>query len=417
MRILSLMILGWGVSAAALLAVEPATVEVGDGDFLTGQRVPLFVELRAPGPFEGTAQFSIPTVSKGVLLKIGSPVVSTEEVDDDSWFIQRHEFAFFSQQSETVTIPKFEVRFASKDGFTGPSKDRTATVGPTNITLARPPGTEQIPFLVTTEKITIKESWDPSPGTANVGDVFKRTITLAADDIPGMALPPFPATDVEGLRRYVAEPQIADELERGEFRGRRADTITYVVDSPGQIVLPAVSYQWWNPKAAELETEVLSAATFVVAAPPVASVEEPASSSHWWQWTAAIGAVAFVGGWRLRDRVSRAVAQLLARLRHPERLATRQLLRACKASNAPAASQAWNNWIRLAQEADVTLPDDLQAAVTEMQRVTYGPERENVWNGASMASAFRAYRNDLSSVQSATSDYSLPPLNSFTSSS
>ncbi len=102
--------------------VAPAAIRVPEAKAWTGQRVPFFVDLHARGSFAGAASFSLPEIPSTVILKVGNPVVSSQEIDGESWFVQAHEFALFSQQSGTLEIPGFEVRFGSRDGFTGPVK-------------------------------------------------------------------------------------------------------------------------------------------------------------------------------------------------------------------------------------------------------------------------------------------------------
>jgi len=57
------------------------------------------------------------------------------------------------------------------------------------------------------------------PEKAKVGDAFTRIITMTADDLPGMAFPPFNAGRIEGLGVYTKPAQVADKMQRGAFTG------------------------------------------------------------------------------------------------------------------------------------------------------------------------------------------------------
>ena len=122
---------------------------------MTGQRMPFYVELRARGSFAGTASFAMPEILRTFILKVGNPVVSSQEIDGESWFVQTHEFALFSQQSGSVEIPEFEVRFGSRDSFTGPVKEQQAQVPAAYVEILSPPGSESVGFLVTTESLDL----------------------------------------------------------------------------------------------------------------------------------------------------------------------------------------------------------------------------------------------------------------------
>ena len=234
-------------SMAARAEVAPVAIRIPEAKAWIGQRLPFYVELRARGSFAGAASFSLPEIPRTVILKVGNPVVSSQEIDGDSWFVQTHEFALFSQQSGTLQIPGFEVRFASRDGFTGPVKEQQAQVPAARIEIQRPPGSESIGFLVTTESLDLTENWEPQPqpqpGPVKVGAIFKRTIIQRAAQITGMALAAAPTDAPDGVRVYPGQPEVTDKTERGDFLGERRETITYQLQKPGSFELPELSYR------------------------------------------------------------------------------------------------------------------------------------------------------------------------------
>jgi len=111
--------------------------------------LPFYVELRAPGSFAGTAGFDLPQLPGTLLMKIGNPVVGSQEIEGESWFVQTHEFALFSQRPGTLEVPPFSVRFASREGFTGPAKEMQAKAPSWKVDIRRPPGSDKIGFLIT----------------------------------------------------------------------------------------------------------------------------------------------------------------------------------------------------------------------------------------------------------------------------
>jgi len=389
-----------------LAEVAPATVRAPQPTAWTGQRLSLSVELRAPGSFTGSASFELPQIPGTLLMKIGNPVVSSETTDGKSWFVQTHEFALFSQKSGPLEVPSFPVRFEHQEGFTGPSVVVETRTPATTVEIQRPPGSEGIGFLITTESLELTESWDPAPGPAQVGAVFKRTITQRAPDITGMALAPAPADAPEGLRVYPGEAATRDKLERGDFLGERSETLTYLVQQPGTHTLPALTYVWWNPRTRTIESKTLPAAVFDVAAPPATSAHGSAPRSPWpWLLAAALIAAAV---WQGRA-VTAAIRKAWKTLHPPHRTAARKLLRACRRNAAAAASAAWTVWCDT-RPGMVPIDAGLRAAVLAMQRQQYGPEPVAAWRGDDLA---RAFRRQLASSQSraAAEVPALPPLN------
>ena len=391
--------------------VEPVAIRVPETKAWTGQKASFFVELRASGTFDGSASFSLPDLDRGVIVKIGNPVVSSKEIEGDSWFVQTHEFALFSQQSGSVEIPPFEVRFASRDGFTGPVTDRKEIVPGAEIEIERPPGSDKIGFLITTESLDIDESWQPQPSPARVGDLFKRTLAQRADQMTGMALAPPPLTAPDGMRVYPGDPEISDDTERGNFVGQRSDTLTYVLQEPGTYSLPAITYVWWNPTTEELRSKTLPAVTFEVAAPKTSS-ETPVPSRNPTRWAWLIIMVLLVVGliiWQ-RQRIARAFTTCWNAWNPPDRLAARRLLRACRRNDAADASRAWLAWASL-QEPRFVPTESLHIAATDLQRYCYGRSPDHDWDGHTLARAFREQLAALRQGRGHVKDEALPPLN------
>ncbi|MFG0264487.1 MAG: hypothetical protein ACF8AM_04960 [Rhodopirellula sp. JB055] len=401
---------------------RPVTIDVPTPKAWVGQRLPFYVKVRAPGSFVGATSFSLPQIPRTVILQVGSPVVSSEDVGGDSWFVQTHEFALYSQAFGTVKIPAFEVRYANRDGFTGPATDHTQQTSEVTVEIQPPPDYDPNVFLVTADQIDVQETWDPPPGDAKQGDVIHRTITQKADQVSGMVLAPPPTNVPDGIQVYVKSPQVTDKTERGEFLGERIDTVTYQFKGSGTLTLPAIRYVWWNPNDESYGSQTLPEATFdVAAAPPpqLATVEDPN-----WQplaWTiSTIGVLAVLVATQF-NRIASWLRSLKLRLNPPDRVAARKLVRACHANNARAAETAWNQWLNTQPEL-AALPNELSSAVLELQRLLYShtaatnsapsnkTQADSAWKGESLARAFQLHLHQRRSKHHAPEEH-LPPLN------
>jgi hypothetical protein len=388
---------------------RPATVTVPESQAWIGQRVGFFVELRAPGPFSGTAAFDLPRMQGVLLMKIGNPLVGSEEIDGAGLMIQTHKFAVFTQQAGILEVPAFTVRFAHKEGFTGPTVEVQAEVPAWQVDIQRPPDGESLGFLLTTETLEVSETWVPQPGPARVGTMFKRTIVQQADRIPGMALAPVPTAAPEGVRLYPREPEIEDKLERGEFLGKRRDTLTYLLTQPGKVTLPALTYVWWNPQTLVLESTTLPAVSFDVSSAPGTTVSGNASAGHSVQLYVMVAVLAVgLGAWQW-SRLAGWGKQCWKILNPPARKAERDLLHACTQNDARAADNTWTVW-RNMQNIAFRPDPELHAAVLAMQRQLFGPGPIAAWQGDALALAFR---NHLAGqkMRRARADFTLPLLN------
>lgn len=381
---LAILFVAFGSAAGA--EVEPVAVRVPQATAWIGQRVPFYVELRAPGSFEGTAAFDLPRLPGTLMMKVGNPVVSSQDFEGRSWFVQTHEFALFSQNPGLLEVPAFSVRFAGHDGFTGPAKDMQAKVPAWEVEIRRPPGSESIGFLITTESLDVTETWDPRPGPAQVGAVFKRTIVQRSPNVSAMALAPAPAAAPDGVRVYAGQPEVEDKTERGEFLGERRETITYLFQKPGVVTLPAITYVWWNPERELLQSKRLPAVTVEVAQPRVAETGKAGTGRPARPWLLFVIAALVLGAWQ-RRRLWAWTRQGWEALNPPDRVIARKLFRACHRYDAAAAENAWTRWRNL-QGASFQPGPELSAALLSLERHLFGPPRSFRWRGETLARAF-----------------------------
>ncbi|HEY5952724.1 MAG TPA: hypothetical protein VIT18_00075 [Terrimicrobiaceae bacterium] len=370
--------------------VDPVSVKLPEAKAYAGQRLPFFVELRSSGSFGGATSFTLPEVPGTVIVKVGNPVVSSEQIEGQSGFVQSHEFALFSQRDGSIEIPEFSVHFGTREGFTGPVTEVDDKVPGFSVRIERPPGTDPNRFLITTESLSVQEQWVPQPsGDVKTGTVFKRTITQNAEDMTGMALAPASTTAPDGIRVYRGNAEVTDDTERGAFSGQRTETITYLVERPGSYTLPTIRYDWWNPTTKQLESKTLPGVNFTATAPP-----EPVAKQSWAKrsfvvllWLLAAAAFILLG-WSYRSSIAHFTSRLYDRIDPPDHRAARAFLRACRRNDAPAAVQAWAGWKRL--RPGFTPSGGLQERLIELQRHLYGAQASpQSWDGAALASAFR----------------------------
>ncbi|MFC7338786.1 hypothetical protein ACFQY0_16440 [Haloferula chungangensis] len=367
------------------LAAEPgATLVIPKKEAWTGQRVPIFIELRAEGSFKSSASFDIPEIPQTVVIKVGNPVLSSETDGGNEVFVQSHEFALFSQASGNIEFPPITARFSHTKGYTGPVFDASYQTESVTLTLKRPPNSESLGFLVTTDSLTIEETWDPKPGPLETGAVLKRTIVQRASQQTGIALKPAPTPEIEGIRTYPATPKVSDKTERGTFLGERRETITYLVQQPGLHTLPEIRFDWWNPSTETLESKTLPAITFTATAPPTPPAK-PSPLRYLWLVPVVIvlGLAAFY-----RRSIASGLHELHDRIDPPQRRAARQFVKACR-SNDPAASiAAWNHFRQFDSEiiSSVALKEELG----RLNSMIYGiPKNQQEWTGEALARAFR----------------------------
>jgi len=333
------------VGAQELPAIK--TEQPAQANALVGQRVVFHIDLQAKGEFSGSPRFVLPDVP-GILLMQSEdhPVLSSMTVGEDSYVIEHFDFIVFAKQAGPVTIPPIQVSFGSITAVGQPVTTYNGETDAISLQVGLPPSaTAAAPTPIVSSHFEVTQSWQPQPHGASVackiGDAFRRTITLKAQDSLSMLLPPLNMPAIDGLKTYLAAPQLADSSERGDATATRIETVTYICASPGRSLIPAISYRWWNTDTGSWEIIALPAVRLAVNAAGATgngTATDRHTRSQW--FVSASGAVIlllamlFIWAWRRRHRpLSDGVESRFNRL-----------LIACGGSDPAAAYNAYVNW-------------------------------------------------------------------------
>jgi len=400
--LLALLLFVPSVSSAA----EPVRATIGKETAWTGEAVALIITLYSPGPFSGTASFDLPELSRTAFVKSGNPLVGSEEVGDESFLTQRHEFAVYTQGVGEIVIPAFRVRFSGKKTFTSDPEPMEGSTPELRFQSKRPPGTEKLGVIVVAAELEATQTWQPdSIDTVNAGDVIQRTITRRATGTTAMMLPPVASDAPDGIRVYTADPTVQDHTERGQSSAERSDTIKYQFGRAGTFQLPDVSMAWWDVQASELKHKTLPGKTVNVEDAAAANEEAAQEPTSGWSLAPLLVAIVLVSLLAIWP-VSGFLTAWRARRSNPEPVAARNLLAACRANDAQAAYAALLAWTRAVSASDEGVhlgavgnpgqAHDLQDEWKTLSRYVFGINAtEASWSGNRLAGAFARARREL----------------------
>ncbi|PAV74156.1 hypothetical protein WR25_23066 [Diploscapter pachys] len=134
-------------------------------------------------------------------------------------------YAIYPQQSGDLDVPP--LRFTATAADNGEQPAGTPRVGrqvqvsslPLRLTVKPIPAgyPADRPWLPA-RSLTLEEHWNPDPNSqpTQIGDSLTRNISVRAEGLSSTQLPPLPATEAAGLRRYPDQPLLRNEIgERG----------------------------------------------------------------------------------------------------------------------------------------------------------------------------------------------------------
>jgi len=342
-------------------------------------------------------------------------------------------YAIFPQHSGVLTIPTqvfsatlVDTQPSQDSGAQGPKSGKLLRVSSAEMPLTVKPKPASYPAdspWLPARSLSLSESWSPEPDHAQVGDSLTRSLTLKAEGLASSQLPPLPATDANGLRRYPDQPVLGNQNSERGLIGSREDREALVPAHSGAIELPTVDVVWWNTFEDHLEHSSLPARTLQVTNNPSLVVDTPAGSAQtnygadsealwWWKLSTLILTCTTLLGFGLWWRARWQPAILRAAQTGPSpRTVLDDLKRACQANDPHATRQALDAWARQQPE---TLADmaarfvPLSDALDGLNGALYSETGQH-WQGEDLWRATRAIPM-AERAQDPVGDSGLPPL-------
>ncbi|MGP9825991.1 BatD family protein [Ectopseudomonas khazarica] len=345
------------------------------------------------------------------------------------------QYAIYPQRSGELVIPgqTFSATLVDRsrnDDFLpfGPRTGKVSRVKSPDIPLrvkAKPADYPADAPWLPARALGLAETWNPQPEQSQVGDSLTRRLILKVDGLSSAQLPPLPATQVEGLRRYPDQPQLSDQKSESGVVGTREEREALVPSRSGDIALPALEVVWWNTQSDSLERTTLPARTLQVAENPQLQgedsptanlpVAQPQEVPELWPWQLAcalLGLSTLLGfalWWRAR---SQPAIQRAAQAGPSPRTLLDDLKRACQAGDAQATRYALDAWARQQPE---TLADmaaryvPLSDALDGLNGALYS-ETGQQWQGDELWKAIRNLPAAQEPSAAPQDNSALPPL-------
>ncbi|KMN23161.1 BatD family protein [Pseudomonas helleri] len=342
-------------------------------------------------------------------------------------------YGIYPQHSGELQIPALTFSATQVDNQPGntstpsaPKPGKMVHVTSTEIPLQVKPKPEDYPATAAwlpARSLSLSETWNPEPDHSKVGDSLTRTLTLKAEGLSSGQLPPLPATDVNGLRRYPDLPQLSNQVTDNGLIGSREEREALVPTRVGQVELPAVELVWWNTHEDRLERSYLPARTLQVAANTSLAADSLAGtgpvvdsddSTLWlWQLSTLLLACTTLIGFGLWWRARWQPAILRAAQTGPSpRTLLDDIKRACLANDPQATRQALDAWARQQPETLAEMAARfvlLSDALDGLNGALYS-ETGQYWQGEELWKAIRSIPAAEREQDTASESSSLPPL-------
>ena len=221
-------------------------------DIVPGQRVKLTIKIATDTWFTGGTRIDIPEVPGLVILQTEQFASNASEtIKGQSWVVQNWSLDVFPQREGDFTIGPVSLHIQVNAGDNG-NISGAALSPPQQFSVAIPPSLAQAKHWVAAPQFSVEQQFDRSLEGLSVGDAFEQEIVFAASDVLAMMLPDYDGAEQAGLAAYPSPPELNNSNNRGQNLARRSVRISYMVEQPGDYLLPAREYYWWNTLSGKL---------------------------------------------------------------------------------------------------------------------------------------------------------------------
>lgn len=221
--------------------------------------------------------------------RIGKDLNTVEERDGRRYNVTERHFALFPQKSGTLQIDPviLSVSVPANNGQRGIfSSTRKLTRRTDSVTLevqARP--SSGTAWWLPASELTLTSNWAGGKTDARVDQPLTRIVTMRGVGILDSQLPDISIPAIDGVSLYAEEPVKTMVVDQRGLVAEQNIKWALIPQREGELVLPAVSVEWFNTVTGKTETAVLPEETVIVesaassaSTPPVASAADAGSS-------------------------------------------------------------------------------------------------------------------------------------------
>ncbi len=218
------------------------------------------------------AHYQPPSLEDGLMLPLGDSEQYQLVEKNQIFTVEEQRYALFPQKpgAQIMKGAQFEALV-----YRGLPERMRARGKPALLHVKKIPPNIQATQWLPAKALSMTEEYSDDQGQFDVGTTLIRTIKIEARALPAELLPTLKADPQDHFGVYPEKPTLKNSIHKQDVAGIKTIRITYLLNQPGEIKLPAYKLIWFNTKTEKEETIELPEKTLTI----IGAEKTPSSSS------------------------------------------------------------------------------------------------------------------------------------------
>lgn len=215
------------------------------------------------------ASYQPPKVEDALMVPFGNERRYQVTQGGRNYVVEEQQFAIFPQKSGALKIqpPSFNALIydIQPNRISVEAKATPIQVQPI-------PANYQGKDWLPAKQITLSDSYDKNTSSLPEGSTLVRTIRLDAVGVPAQLIPSLDFGNSDEFSIYPDKPTLSNAFKQDDLVGTSTITLSYLLNKPGKITIPALKLSWFNTTTGKEELTTLPELAIEVKAHPNAKL-------------------------------------------------------------------------------------------------------------------------------------------------
>jgi len=234
---------------------------------IVGQPLTIAIEIATNRWFaKGTRINNFELADTIILANSEISINGTKRLNGQTWSTQTKEITLYPRRHGDYYLPSIKVQVSvntENDGIV----EGTIETKPQYFIISLPEALTNIEHFIVSPQVSLKiltDNENDDETSYSIGSAITQTITIKAQDVPAMMIPPVQQTELTGLSIYQKTPQVLDKSNRGDLVGTRIESFTYIFEQAGEYEIPEQVIFWWDTSNNKLQEVIIPSLLFNV---------------------------------------------------------------------------------------------------------------------------------------------------------